>query len=391
MTTASPDISAPAPSAPPYSQMETSVEMKPQEMKPASQTDTALNTPAQTTQKPEPTYGEKKFHDRYYGTWGFWGNLGISSLITYFVNENSKGHGIKNFLNEKFYHKTLRIPYHGMRDILTKATTLLMGGHITATIIYIAEKSKSSQVRKWDEEHYGKNAEADPAIKAAHERIDNESKINAVGMAISRMICWATIQLVAAVGGNKDNNYIKNLAAKKGVKNTEFLSVERPSEWLGTKIAQFTPGIIKKPATSVLGVIADKEKKPKVYQKVMEYAAMDTIYTALTAWMLKPLTQVLVDNIAFLRKKPKTIGAEQDTQKKHVMISGYIGTSKATDIPDDKHSNLDSALADASKVSKETMPQSSQEKPKTQTINREYLAPIEHKPEIAHSLEKRTA
>lgn len=385
MTATSLHISAPDPSVDNHSQTQTAMEAKPQDTKPAQELSATTQTTAPTDKKSEPTFGEKKFNDRYYGTVGFWANLSLSSLITYYVNENSKGHGMKTFLNEKFYKNTLGIKYHGMRDVLTKATTLLMGGHITAIAIYIAEKFKSSQVRKWDEEHYGPNAEADPAIKAAHERIDNESKINKIGMAISRMLCWGVIQGVAAVGGDKDKNFIKGLAEKRGVKNTEFFSVERPSEWVGTKIAHYTPGFLKKPATSVLGLIADKDKKHEVYQKVMEYAAMDTIYTALTAWMLKPLTQFLVDNVPFFRKKNNN--ENQNIGKKHVMISGYVGTSNAQDIPQatpDKSSFSSNHMGDIAAKDAAI-------KPDTHTLSREYLAPVIHKTEMTHPLETRTA
>lgn len=341
---------------------------------PAPQTNANLETKpdVKAENKIEQTYGEKKFHNRYYGTVGFWANLSLSSLITYFVNDTKNGSTVKDLLYKGFYQNTLRIPHHGMRDILTKATTLLMGGHITAIAIYLAEKTKAKQVRQWDEEYYGPNAEADPAIKAAHERIDNESKVNVFGMAISRVICWATIQLVAAVGGNKEQNLIKGYAEKKGVKNSEFISVERPSQWIGTKIAHYTPGFIKKPATSILGLMADKDKKQEVYQKVMEYAAMDTIYTALTAWMLKPLNQSLSDNIPFLRKSPPN---QKKEEKSHAMTAGYIRTSDTTDIPDNK------ALASSQQTDKT---------PHKLTQQREYIAPMQPAHAMTMPAESRT-
>lgn len=297
---------------------------------PASKSD-----PFAMTKSRDKTWGEKVFDRSVYGVAGYGVNLFLSALISYFILENKHGAGFANFLREKFYKKTLGLKDPSTIDTMTNAFTLLTGGHIVATMmIKPAEDHKSEIVRWLDKKHYGENAEQDPEIRQAHERIDHEASPTFLGILAARMSSWGIVQLAAYSVGNKEN-FINKFGKKYDFQGlTKFKGIELHSKDTGTFIAdRLTPSSVRngfntlyKPlvnpeASGPVGLTSSgkspllQERQKTVYKEVMEYTAMDVFYTAITAATIKPVNKFLMKHIPLFRHSKEEPQAKNPTVK----------------------------------------------------------------------------
>lgn len=282
--------------------------------------------PSPDAQPPQKTWGEKVFDHSVYGVAGYGINLGLSAVVSYGILENKHGTGFATFLRENVYKQTLGIKNKGLVETLTKAFTLLMGGHIVAlTMIKPAEDHKSAIVRWLDKRHYGENAALDPAITQAHERIDQEAKPTYLGIMAARMSSWGMVQIAAALAGN-EVNAVNKLGHKHNIEPLKkFKGIELHSKEAGTFIADnFTPKPISKgfnalyrplvnPEPAVEHGLTSTGKSPlkaerqkTVYKEVLEYTFMDVFYTAITAITIKPINKFLMKHVPAFRHTPNT-------------------------------------------------------------------------------------
>lgn len=282
--------------------------------------DSSSATPSPSPKAEKRTWGEKIFDRGVYGVAGYGVNLVLSALVSYAVLENKHGANIAKLLREKFYKKTLRIDNESLVKTLTNAFTLLMGGHIVALLmIKPAEDHKSEIVRWLDKKHYGENAELDPAIKQAHERIDHEAKPTYLGIMTARMISWLMVQAAAYTVGNKEN-IINKFGEKQNIDTLKkFKGIELHSKEMGTLVADLTPNAVHSgfnrlyrplvnPEASVEHGLTSSGKSPllserrnSVYKEVLEYTFMDIFYTAITAITIKPVNKFLMKHVSLFR------------------------------------------------------------------------------------------
>ena len=240
------------------------------------------------------TSGEKTFDALAYWVNGFGTNLVLSTLITYYFVDNKHGQqAFKQLL--KGYEKA-GIQNEKVREVMARAFTLLLGGHITAAGVKIAEDNKLDLVKWLDRQFYGDEAEMLPEIKAGHAHVAEESKPTWLNIALARMICWSVIQGAAFACGNEDSNLVMNLGKKYNIPVLKEFSVEGWSRVAGEKVVNHTPHFVENGVNKLCSPLATSDPD-LVYKKLMHYGAIDTLYTMITAALLKPVT-------AQLRKLP---------------------------------------------------------------------------------------
>jgi hypothetical protein len=250
------------------------------------------------------TWGEKFFNQSVYGGAMFGANLLLSAGITYWSKHNATGEKIYKSIESVYRKIGFKNSY--VITSLTNAFTLLMGGHVVAvTVVKPAEDKKSEIIRWLDEKHYGKDGELSPEIKAAHERIDHEMKPTWAGTFLARMGGWLAVQASAFTIGSDKSNSIQLLGKKLNNSYLEqFKGVEGYSQIAGTKIAASSPKWLARGVNKILKPVAGYND-PLAFQRYTEYAAMDTMYTAITAVTIKPINNWLMAHVPFFRTERK--------------------------------------------------------------------------------------
>lgn len=236
------------------------------------------------------TRGEKSFDRWVYIGNNYFLNLLLSSAVTYFVHDNVKGQRIYRGL-QTFYTKA-GVKNPALRDTLSKAFTIMIGGHATGAIVKKAEDNKLDLVRWFDKGQYGDNIDDVPELQAAYHRIAEESSPTWPGIIAGRFVNWATIQATAMMIGSESGNLIMNFGKKRNIPGMNQFSVDGWSAAIGKRLANATPSKIEHAFNTVLSPLAS-HNKDEVFGKLITYVATDTLYTAVTAATLKPVLEGL--------------------------------------------------------------------------------------------------
>lgn len=236
------------------------------------------------------TAGEKTFDGLTYWVNGFGTNLLLSTLITYFFVDNSVGR--KGFEQMLKVAEKAGVSHKPTRETLARAFTLLLGGHITAIGVKVAEDNKLDLVKWLDKKFYGENAEDLPEVKAGHQHVAEESKPTWLNIAMARIICWGVIQAAAFSVGNKEKNLLMDFGKKNDIPVVKDFSVEGWSEVVGKRIADNTPKSIENAVNTIFKPLATSNHD-QIYRKLLHYGAIDTLYTMITAALLKPVSYEL--------------------------------------------------------------------------------------------------
>lgn len=277
------------------------------------------------------TWGEETFDSAVYG-WGMFGlNLVMSAVITYWAAHNHTGQKAYEWLKRVYGRIGVQSDY--MRTTLTNAFTLLSGGHFVALgIVKPGEDHKSEIVRWLDNQHYGENAEENPEIKAAHQRVDREMKPTWIGTFLARMGGWSTVQFVAFGLGNEQKNLVQTLGKKWNKPSWEkFRGIEGYAKDIGTKAAEISPKFLREGGNKLLQPVAGF-KDDMAFQRVVEYSAMDTIYTAITAVTIKPLNSWLMKNVPIFREER----VKQPHEQALPAVSAMAATAPQAALQEDK-------------------------------------------------------
>jgi hypothetical protein len=300
----------------------------------------------------ERTWGEKWFDRLIYWGNGFGVNLLLSAAITMGVNHTRAGRGVYKWLDNTYKKAGISDEY--TRNQLSNAFTLLTGGHVTAVAVKLSENRKGRFVRWLDKKHYGEDAENNPEIAAAHARIDAESQPTWKNILLSRVICWATIQATAFTVGKNDNpltygdegNLLMKFGRERNIPGIKNFSVDGISKSVGKfltnpsrkslarmgdqpRFSLIDARLTRRQETAALTrentyererlargmnartsdeIKADAFIVPKSWiEQFSIYAVMDTLYTAITAWMLKPVIRELGKELPGMRTDPKTM------------------------------------------------------------------------------------
>lgn len=130
-----------------------------------------------TGQKRLKTWGEKLFDWKTYAGVALLGNEAASLVITTQAEHGIGKHWHKRQMD---YFKSLEgkrfVPEYVSKGHLFKILIAVIGGMTVVPLVKYLEDHKGEIVRKSDRAHYGKQADTDPAIIAAHEEMDAAPK-----------------------------------------------------------------------------------------------------------------------------------------------------------------------------------------------------------------------
>ncbi len=239
------------------------------------------------------TKGERDFYYWNYWANGYGLNVLLSVLLTYMVHDNHKGQLAYRWLNRTY--EKVGFKDQGTRDTLSKAFTIMLGGHITSAFVKVAEDYKLDLVRWFDDGHYGEHAEQIPEIQAAHARIAEEPSPTWLGIIASRLIGWGAVQGLAATIGSKsleNPNMLRGYAQRRNIPYLRDFSVDGAAEKMGGEISKHTPDAIRSTVNKMLSPMAS-ENVDQIYSRLMTYASTDVFYTFVTAILLKPSLDAL--------------------------------------------------------------------------------------------------
>lgn len=128
-------------------------------------------------QKRLKTWGEKLFDWKTYAGVALLGNEAASLVITTQAEHGIGKHWYKRQLD---FFKSLEgkpfVPEYVSKGHLFKILIAVIGGMTVVPIVKYLEDHKGEIVRKSDRAYYGKQADTDPAIIAAHEEMDAAPK-----------------------------------------------------------------------------------------------------------------------------------------------------------------------------------------------------------------------
>lgn len=286
------------------------------------------------------TWGEKVYNNTVYKFFGFGVNLGFSSLLTYLTlhsdwkmpllkKKDGSGLMIKEVyggLRDKFENSPITANLKGFSPVteevrkdrakvMASALVLTLGGHIMIPIIKFFEDRKTGIVKWLDNKHYGPEAEENPEIMAAHQRVAEEIRPTLASTVLARLGSVLAVQLSARTIGIEKNLIKKGAEAVNLPIARDFNGLDRFTEEKGLLVANKLPSRISNATDKFLiktsggNVKPDAEHKPTAL--LFKYGFSDIVYTIITAVTIKPLNNWLIRHFEFLRKAPDNEIAEQ--------------------------------------------------------------------------------
>lgn len=227
-------------------------------------------------------------------------------------------------------YKNRQIAEHGIEEgmkylgkrgfAMAESLTLLVPGFaVVLPSVYIGAKIKPWFVEKLNRWHYGDEAMDDPSLKARHQALAAEAQPTMFGTVAARMVAVGAVQASAKFIGS-ENNTINWLGKKVGNKSMqEFKGINPVAESIGIGIGNAMPTALQQRLTKSASRIgfswSNKQLErgmqgtyTQATQDILKYIAMDTIYTGVSAGVIRPALSVLpkVPVIGrFISHKPK--------------------------------------------------------------------------------------
>lgn len=295
------------------------------------------------------TWGEKVYNTVVYQVFGFGINLGVSSLLTYWVKHSQQkvwqgktpegiSESLKNWFANSILTGSKSTPVEdpnkqGRAQAMANATILTLGGHIMIPIIKLFENNKTGIITSLDSYHYGKEGTKNPEISAAHERIANEIRPTWFSTILARVGSMLAVQGSARLFG-ADNNFISKAGKDYNIPLIKsYPGIESGTGNAGRVVAEsfaIPQGLRKRVDASLVKLTANPAQLKDVNLKgetidisqtgkLFKYGFSDVIYTLITAASIKPMNNWLIRNFSFLRKEPETAPAPV---KPHIRSAG---------------------------------------------------------------------